>query len=343
MSGKLKLRMLIGDYEIVRALRDGSVQAEGIEFEFPHYPGVRDIHRQVAREEICDVGEFNGPAYVAAASRGWPMTALPVFLHRRFRHGFIFINRNCGIEKAADLLGKRIGGPFFQPAANVWLRGVLEEEHGVPHRSVTWVTQEPEIIEFERREDLRIRQVTDGQHIDDMLTRGEIEAVIAPNLPRAMRERLPHIARLWPDYREMEIDYYRRTGIFPIMHVTTIRKQVVAEHPWVARSLMDAFEKAKRLAFSRLANPRIVPLAWYQSYWDDERRLLGGDPWEYGVSGKNRVNLEKMIGYVHQQGMSARRMTVGELFAEESLAWSPGGLRRWRQTPSPIFRTTAAS
>ena len=328
----LKLRLLIGDYEIVQALRDGRVTAEGIDFEFPHYPGVRDIHRQVAGDEICDVGEFNGPAYVAAVSglttgRPWPMTALPVFLHRRFRHGFIFVNRNAGIREPKDLIGKRIGNPTFQPAGNVWARGLLENEYGVPHRSITWVTQEPEIIEFERPADLRIVQVAKGQNIEDMLISGEIEAIISPNLARGITEGVPHIGRLWPHYRELEIEYYKRTGIFPIMHVTTIRRALVEEHPWVVASLMDAFEKAKRLAYRRMSNPRIVPLAWFQSYWDDEREFLGKDPWEYGVSEANRRNLEVMMGYVHQQSMSGRLMTVEELFPPEALSWSSAGVK----------------
>ncbi len=328
MADKLTLRMLIGDYEITRALRDGTIEAEGIAFEFPHYPGYEDIHRQVAWDDICDVGEFNGPAYVAAASKNWSMTALPIFLHRRFRHGFVFINKNFGIEKPTDLIGKRIGNPIFQPAANVWLRGLLENEYAVPHRTITWVTEAPEIIEFERHEGLRIEQVAPGKNIDDMLIAGEIEAVISPNLPRGIREGLPHIGRLWPNYRELEVEYYKRTGIFPIMHVTTIRRDIVERHPWVVKSLMDAFEKSKRLAYKRLTNPRIVPLAWYQSYWDDERAFLGPDPWEYGTSPINRKNLEVMIGYVHQQGMSNRRMTVEELFPPSALSWSPNDVPR---------------
>jgi 4,5-dihydroxyphthalate decarboxylase len=256
-----------------------------------------------------------------AAKTGWPMTALPVFLHRRFRHGFVFVNRNRGIREPKDLIGKRIGNPIFQPACNVWVRGVLENEYAVPHRTITWVTQAPEIIEFNRHPDLRIEQVKEGQDIEDMLISGELEAIVSPNLVRGITEGHAHIGRLWPNYRELEIEYYKRTGIFPIMHVTTIRRALVAEHPWVVKSLMDAFEKAKRLAYKRVANPRIVPLVWFQSYWDDEREFLGKDPWEYGTSAANRKNLDLMCSYVHQQSMSDRLMTVAELFAKEALAW----------------------
>jgi 4,5-dihydroxyphthalate decarboxylase len=318
---RLKLRLLIGEYEITRALREGEVKAEGLELEFPHYPGHTDIHWQVAENEVADVGEFNAPAYVAATSQGFGLTALPVFLHRRFRHGFIFVNTNAGVREPKDLIGKRVASqPIFQPAASVWIRGLLENDYGVPHRSITWVTEQPEIIKFKGHPDLRI-EIAAGKSIDDMLISGEVAALIAPNEPRGMRERLPHIAHLWPDYREREVEYFKRTGIFPIMHVTTIRKDLVEAEPWVVHSLMDAFERSKRAAYKRLVNPRIVPLAWYRSYLAEERALLGPDPWQYGLTPANRKNLETITGYVHQQTMSERRVGVEELFAKEALSW----------------------
>jgi 4,5-dihydroxyphthalate decarboxylase len=336
VAGKLKLRVLIGDYEITRALREGAVEAEGIEFEFPNYPGYENIHHQVALEDICDVGEFNAPAYIAAASQKRPLTALPVFLHRRFRHGFIFVNKDRGIEKPADLVGKRVGGPIFQPAASVWIRGLLENEYGVPHRSITWVTEGPEIIDFKRHEGLRIEQLKPGQTIDDEFISGGIDAIIGPNPPRGIVVGLPHLGHLWPNYKELELAWYRKTGIFPIMHVTTILPGIVAKHPWAVASLMDAFEAAKRVAYRRLVNPRIVPLVWYRSYLAEERALFGPDPWEYGVTDANRKNLELLIGYVHQQGMSDRRMTVEEMFPAEAIAW-----KAKPSAPHPQTRATA--
>ena len=323
MASKLKLRLLIGNYESTRALREGEVEPEGIECVFPNYPGYEDIHRQVAHDDICDVGEFNGPASVAGASRDWKFALIPVFLHRRFRHGFIFVNKNKGIEKPGDLIGKRIGGPIFQPACNVWVRGLLENEYGVPHRTIHWFSNDPEIVEFERPPDLRIDVVGRQHSVDDMLAAGELDAIITPNFPKGFQQKLPHIVRLWPHYREMEIEYYKRTGIFPIMHTTVVRRDIVDKNPWVVRSLLDAFEKSKQMAYKRLTNPRIVPLAWYQTYLEEERAFLGPDPWEYGVtSAANRKNLETIIGYVHQQAMSTRRMTIEELFPKDALTWS---------------------
>jgi 4,5-dihydroxyphthalate decarboxylase len=318
---KLKLRLLIGEYESTRALREGEVKAEGLDLEFPHYPGHTDIHWQVADNGVADVGEFNAPAYVAATSRGFPLTAIPVFLHRRFRHGFIFVNTASGVRDAKDLIGKRVASqPIFQPAAAVWIRGLLENDYGVPHRSITWVTEQPEIVKFEGHPDLKI-EIAAGRSADDLLEAGEVAAIIAPNVPRGMRQGRKDIVNLWPDYKDREVAYFKRTGIFPIMHVTTIRKEIVESEPWVVQSLMDAFERSKRAAYRRLVNPRVVPLAWYRSYWDEERELLGPDPWQYGVTPANRRNMETIATYVHQQTMSDRLVPVEEMFPQEALSW----------------------
>lgn len=317
MAKKLKLTLLTGQYEIVRALNEGAVEPEGIELVIPKFPGTRELHIHMARQEH-DIGEYNAGAYMAGKSRGWPLTALPVFLHRRFRHGFIFINKSKKIEKPTDLIGKRIGGTNFAPAGNLWVRGILENDYGVPHRSITWVTERDEDGEFDYHDELKIERIGPNDDLDDMLAAGELDAIISPDVARGIREGDPRIGRLFPDYKEVEKQYYKDSGIFPIMHVTTIRQSIVDQHPWVIDSLMDAFEKAKQIAYKRLVNPRVVPLAWYQTAWEEERALLGQDPWEYGLSEVNRKNLELLIGYVHQQGLTERRITIEELFASST-------------------------
>ena len=318
MAKKLKLSMLTGQYEIVRALNEGLVEAEGIELEIPKFPGTREIHIHMARGDH-DIGEFNAGAYMANKSRGHPVTALPIFLHRRFRHGFVAVNTSKGIEKPTDLIGKRIGGTNFAPAGNIWARGILENDYGVPHETIIWVTERDEDGDFGYHDKLKIERIGVDQDLDDMLAEGELDAMISPNVPRGIREGDPRVARLFKDYKEVEKQYYRDTGIFPIMHVTTIRQEIVDENPWVVASLMAAFEEAKQIAYRRLINPRVVPLAWYQSAWEEERALLGDDPWEYGLTDINRKNLELLIGFVHQQGLTDRRMTLEELFADPAL------------------------
>jgi 4,5-dihydroxyphthalate decarboxylase len=318
---KLKLRLLIGDYESTRALREGTVTVEGCELEFTPYPGYEDIHFKVAREDICDVGEFNGPAYVAGASKNWHLAAIPVFLHRRFRHGFIFINKNSGIKKPTDLIGKKVANPIFQPACNVWMRGILENEHNVPHKDVIWVTGGPEIVPFTPKAGVRIEQT--DKDLDEMLISGEVDAYLSPNMVKGIREKLPHIGHLWENYEQLDMEWFKKTNLFPIMHVTTIKKEIVEKHPWVCTALMDAFEKSKQLAYKRMVNPRIVPLVLMREYWEQERKIFGPDPWAYGITDNNRKNLDLMSSYVHQQGMSDKLMTPEDLFPADTIAWKP--------------------
>jgi len=319
MAGKLKLSMMVGDYEIVRALKDGTVKPRGIELVVAKYPGTRAIHDQVAAGEACDINEFNGGAYVVQKHGGRDdITALPVFLHRRFRHGFITINTSSGIARPADLIGRRVACRTLGAAANYWMRGHLEEDYGVPHRSITWTIESEDDASRQAPADLKIERLPRGKNVEDMLLEGEIDAMIAPNVTRMIGERDPRVARLFPNYREIEADYYRRTGLFPIMHVTTLPAKVVAKHPWAVESLVLAFEEAKQLAYRRLANPRNVPLAWYGSRWEEERALLGPDPWEYGLSELNRRNYGTLVGWVHAQVLSGARPRLEDLFPKEA-------------------------
>ncbi|MGH7087958.1 MAG: hypothetical protein ACREFQ_03570, partial [Stellaceae bacterium] len=194
------------------------------------------------------------------------------------------------------------------------------EEHGAPHRSITWVIEQLDEASAEARNDVRIEVAPKGKRVDEMVLTGEIDAIIAPNVNEACAKGDPRIARLWPNYKDVETDYYRRTGFFPIMHVTTVPTALVAKYPWVVESLTLAFEEAKQLAFQRLANPRNVPLAFYRSYWEDERALLGGDPWEYGLSDRNRRNYDTLVGYVHDQVLAGARPRLDDLFAKEAFA-----------------------
>jgi 4,5-dihydroxyphthalate decarboxylase len=166
--------------------------------------------------------------------------------------------------------------------------------------------------------DLKIEVVPKGKKVEQMVAEGEVDAIIQPNVNRLQAEGDPRVAHLWPDYEEVERDYFRRTGFFPIMHVTTVPTRIVEKHPWVVESLTVAFEKAKHIAYQRIANPRNVPLAWFRSYWVNEHRLLGDDPWEYGMSDPNRRNYDTLVGYVHDQVLTGPRPKLESLFAPGS-------------------------
>ncbi len=318
VAQKLRLTFMTGAYEIVRALRDGTVKAKGIELVPMASPGSGALHDRVARGRAADVNEYNGGHYVVQKAHGRAdIIAIPVFLHRRFRHGFIYVNTGKGIAQPSDLAGKRVACRTIGAAANYWMRAHLEE-HGAPHRSITWVIETLDEASAQAPKELKLEVVPKGKKVEQMILSGEVNAIIQPNVNRAHDEGDPRIARLWPNYKEVETAYYRRAGFFPIMHVTTVPTALAAKYPWIVESLTLAFEEAKQLAYQRLANPRNVPLAFYRTYCEEERALLGTDPWEYGLSDINRRNYGALVGYVHDQVLTGPLPRLEDLFAKES-------------------------
>jgi 4,5-dihydroxyphthalate decarboxylase len=325
---KLRLTFAAGDYEIVKPLKEGLVEVDGVELNVLTGVGSRERHWRMARRTEFDICELNVGAYFMARDQGQALSALPVFLHRRFRHGFIFVNVKSGIKEPKDLIGKRIGGTNFQPASNLWMRGILEEHYGVPHKSITWVVEREEDVPFKKPDDLKIEMIPEGKRLDVMLAEGELPAMLSPDIPRRFLEGDKRIVRLFPDYKQVEIDYYRQTGIFPIMHVTAIKREIVEQNPWVATNLVKAFDKAKAMAYRRIANPRVVPLAWVRTAVEEQEEILGPDPWVYGLGDANRKNLETILRYVRMQGLIARDFTLDDLFEPTDLgdAGGEGGI-----------------
>lgn len=321
---KLRLTVAAGDYDIVRPLKEGLVEAAGLELIFLTDMGPRERHWRLARKSEFDVCEENVGAYFIARDQNHPITAIPVFLHRRFRHGFVFINTAAGIKTPKDLIGKRVGGTNFMPAGNIWIRGILEDVYGVPHREITWVVDRSEDIAFDAPPGLKIEMKMSPKSLSDMLADGDIPAMISPTIPRPFTLGDKRIARLFPDYKAIEIAYYRATGIFPIMHVTTIRQEIVDKYPWVTTNLVKAFEASKQMAYRRVQNPRMVPLAWVRTAVEEQEGILGRDPWQYGLTAANRKNLETIQRYVHQQGMVKTLPPLDDLFDDTDLGDSGG-------------------
>ncbi|MEX2454245.1 MAG: ABC transporter substrate-binding protein [Rhodospirillaceae bacterium] len=329
MSRKLNLTLACGDYEIVRALKDGSVQPDGIELTVLTDMDSSSRHWRMLRNREFDVCELSGSSYLMAKDRGQAFSAIPVFLHRRFRHGFVFINTSKGISKPADLNGRRIGLKTYQATAVLYLRGLLADEYGVDLTSIEWVTELEEEIPFDAPSGIRITRAPEGGDISEMLAEGEVDAVIHPDIIAPILRQDPRVGRLFEDYRSEEEAYFRRTGIFPIMHATAIRSEILEEHPWVANNLAQAFDKAKFMGYRRMANPRIVPLAWFLDEWDAQRELMGPDPWEYGLTPSNRKNLETLIGYSKEGGLISNLSTVDDFYMDVML--KSRGRGEWAQ------------
>ena len=319
MAKKLHLTLACGDYETIRALKEGTLQPEGIELTVLTDMTSSVRHWRMIRNREFDLAELSMSNYLLANFQGLPFTAIPVFLHRRFRHGFIFINVNKGIEKPTDLIGRKVGLRNFQATNNLWVRGILEHEYGVPHRKIRWFTEDPEEVEFTPPPDLKIERIPSGKTVETMLVEGELDAVIHPDVIQPIMDRDKRVRRLFENYKELEVEYYKRTGIFPIMHATAIRQEIVEKYPWVPVNLMEAFERAKRLAYKRMENPRIVPLAWFRHAVEEEERILGKDPWVYGLGEANRKNLETLIQYSYEQGLIGRKLALEELFTHTAV------------------------
>lgn len=318
MPKNVQITLACGDYEILRPLIDGQVRPDGIDLQFSTNLDSFTRHSRFLQGGEFDVAELSGSSYLMAKDRGQPIDAIPVFPHRRFRHGFVFVNTAAGIRTPKDLAGKRVGVKSFQATAMLWIRGILEHGYGVPHRAMRYFSDLDEDIPFELPEGLRLTRLPAGKKIEQMVVDGELDAVLHTDLIPAMAAKDKRVSRLFADHVSEEKAYFKKTGIFPIMHVVAIRRSLVERHPWLPVNLYKAFEEAKAEAMQRMLNPRIVPLAWYNEFREEQQELLGPDPWEYGLTERNRANMDAMVGYSREQGLIARRLSNDDLFLSMS-------------------------
>jgi 4,5-dihydroxyphthalate decarboxylase len=250
-----------------------------------------------------------------------------VFPSRAFRHNSIYIRTDRGIARPEDLKGRRIGVPEYQVTANVWTRAVLEDEHGVKPSDVTWVrggyeqAGRIEKIAVTLPPDVRVEDAPAGATISGMLAAGEIDAVIGPRAPSCFINGHRNVGWLYPDPADAASAWFRKTGIFPIMHAVGVRRDVLEKHPWLAQSIYKAFAQAKRLADAEFAETTAlkIGLPWVNAEYDDTRALMGDDFWSYGLNDANRKTLNAMARYSYEQGLAVRLLTVEEMFAESTI------------------------
>jgi len=325
MPKKLNLTLACGDYEIVRALIDGKVEVDGVDLTILTDMDSATRHWRFLRNREFDIAELSSSSYLAARDNDWPVRAIPVFLHRRFRHGFMFVNTQKGIAKPSDLRGRTVGVKTLMTSAILWMRGILQHEYGVPLNTIEWVAELDDDVDVQLPADIKFRKLQQDKSVETMLAEGELDAVFHSDIIKPFLARDARVARLFPDPKAEEMAYYKRTGIFPIMHVTALRKELADEHPWLAINLYRAFDRAKAIGMKRMINPRIAPLAWYQAAWEEQERVLGPDPWEYGLTEKNRKVLDTLIGYSHEQGLIKKRISPEELFLSVDQGRKRGG------------------
>ncbi len=322
-STKLALKFACGLYDRMLPLYTRAVQPDGIDLEFVISDSPRDLFDHMSGPDAYDVAEMSGSEFVARFDAGkCPFVALPVFPSRLFRHGFITINRNSGIKNPKDLEGRRVGTVIYTQTASVWTRGMLAHDYGVDLSTIQWVQgdldkpglhTDAEIMPLLKP--ARINPNETGKSLAQLLAEGEIDAVVAPRLPESFGTA-PEIQRLFPDFPAVELDYYRRTKIFPIMHLVVIRRDIYEAHPFVAESLFRAFNAAKDLALARMRSrsgtlPFMLP--WMKAHVEELDREFGPDPWPYGIE-PNRPTLEAFITYLVEQDMIAKPIAIEDLF-----------------------------
>ena len=248
------------------------------------------------------------------------MVALPVFPSRVFRHGFITVNRKA-VRTPKDLEGKRIGVPLYTQTAALFIRGLLQDEYGVDLSGVHWVQGATNSAESHGNpsappllKPVSIEQNTSGRSLSELLETGEIQAILGSGLPVALRTN-PDVQRLFPDFHARELDYYRRTRIFPIMHLVAIRRDVYEKHPFVATSLYKAMTEAKDIALAKMRDLGALRymLPGMPAELDEIDATFGGDPWPYGVEA-NRPTLEALVRYMAEQSLIKAPIPVDELF-----------------------------
>jgi ABC-type nitrate/sulfonate/bicarbonate transport system substrate-binding protein len=322
---RLHLTFACGDYDRTRALAEGTIRPDGIELNYLRLPVEETFFRMMRHREF-EVAEMSLSSYVLSLQTDpAPFMALPVFTSRMFRHGGIYCHADAGISGPEDLRGKVVGTPEFQLTAGVWQRGILADRHGVPVDSVRYVTggqETPGRIEkaaVDLRGRAQVDRIPEGATLSQMLAAGEIDALYSPRIPSPFAQGDPRVRRVFPDAVAAEKEYFAATGIFPIMHVVALRRDVYEQHPWVAQSLYKALLQAKREAFADLydASALRFMLPWLNQDLEQAKALMGEDYWSYGLA-ENTDTLATFLRYHHEQGLSRRLMEPAELFAVEA-------------------------
>lgn len=323
---KLDLTVACEDYDRVAALASGQVQVDGCRVIFLPLHAEELFHRAFGNAEF-DVCELSLSSYVLACSRGsCPYVAIPAFPSRAFRHSAVYVRADRGIEAPADLRGRPVGVPEYQMTAAVWVRGMLSDIYGMKPHEMRWRTgglAQPgrtEKLALDLPRHLDVQAIPAGRTLDEMLAEGELDAVVSAR-PPASFGRNPMVRRLFPDYPRAEQDYFRATGIFPIMHVVGIRRDKLERHPWLAYSALKAFSQAKAACLPPLRDvgALAVMLPWLAAEYERTVALMGHDYWPYGIE-PNRTTLETVLRYLHEQGLTGCRQAIDGLFAPGTMS-----------------------
>jgi 4,5-dihydroxyphthalate decarboxylase len=317
----LKLTLACWDYDRTRPLIDGRVRPHGIDLEVKMLRPRVMFPRMLEHKEF-DASELSLASYASLLGRGdTSFRALPVAVSKIFRHSCIYIRPGSGIQKPEDLRGKRVGTTQWGSTAAVFMKGMIQDEYGVAPHEMRWFmggldapTQAP-LIPFTPPPGVSLELLPDGKTLEAMMEAGELDALFSIYLPKIFLNGSPNCKRLWPNFKEVEKDYYRRTKIFPIMHTIAMRSDVIEAHPWAPKALYHALIEARDIAVEGLYDTDALRLAlpWLLDHVEEAWSVFGEDFWAYGLEA-NRPTLEALGRYVFEQGLSPRVVAAEELF-----------------------------
>lgn len=312
------------NYDRTRALMDKSVVPDGIDLTYLNMPVEETFFRMLRHQEF-DLAEISLSSYSVSCHKDpRPFVAIPVFPSRFFRHSSIYVNAKSGIREPKDLIGKRVGCPEYQMTAPVWIRGILSDEYGVKVDDVTYLTggeespNREEKLKLNLPDNIKVEPIGPGKTLAAMLRDGEIDALYTARKPSTYDG--DKVVRLFEDYVPVEKAYFRKTGIFPIMHTVAIRREVYEKNRWIAQSLFKAFSEAQQRTYEDLRETAALKamLPWLHAHVEEARRDMGDDYWAYGFK-PNRATLETFLRYHHEQGLSKRLLTPEEIFVPETM------------------------
>jgi len=334
-----QLPITIAGYELDRiaGLVDGSVQVAGCDVTF-EVAGIGDMNTDVfSGQQTRDVTEIGlHPFMLAYANEGFrDYSLIPVFPIRVFRHKSIFINTASGIEKPEDLRGRKVATPGFSSTSLTWLRGIVQHEYGVRPEEIEWVVSSKDSSaeiagkvskqESMIPEGLNVSKGPEGKDESDLLVDGDVDALFHAAEPRAYVQGHPNVVRLFADYRQTERDYFKKTGIFPIMHAVAIRNSLVDKHPWLPEAVFDAYSQAKQMMYTDLRRMgwATISLPWAAKELEETRELMGENFWPYGIEA-NRNALETLFQYSYEQSLSRKKLTIEDVFHPSTLNFIEG-------------------
>ena len=323
--GKLNISLACGSYDRTWALESGRIQPEGINLNYiPLHP--EELFWRMMVHGEFDASEFSMGAMSILLGRGdRRFVGIPVFPSRFFRHSSVFVNVHSNINRPEDLKGKRVGVPDYTMTANTWIRGFLQHDYGVKPTDMRWFSGG--LNEPGRKQRVATKPIpglemsyTDTRTLSEMLDKGEIDALVGAREPDCFRKKSPNVARLFSSYREVEAEFYKRTGIFPIMHLVVLKREVYEKHPWIAYSLYKAFVESKEMCANEMSMQSALRymLPWMIPELEGTIRILGEDYWPYGLD-VNRKAIETFIGYQAEQGLIESVFMAEEMFSPETI------------------------